>query len=69
MNVEPDDNSLLPARMINEAVYCARLFWLEHVAGECRESHDTLDGRGSTAVWTGRRAEIARRSRAMKSRL
>jgi len=44
MNVEPDDNSLLPARMINEAVYCARLFWLEHVAGEWRESHDTLDG-------------------------
>ncbi len=44
MNADPDDDGLLPARMINEAVYCPRLFWLEHVAGEWRESHDTLDG-------------------------
>ncbi len=39
-----DDDGLLPARMVNEAVYCRRLFWLEHVAREWRESHDTEDG-------------------------
>ncbi len=44
MNAHPDDEGFLPARMVNEAVYCRRLFWLEHVAGEWRESHDTLDG-------------------------
>ncbi len=35
---------LLPARMINEYVYCPRLFWLEHVEREFDESHDTIDG-------------------------
>jgi CRISPR-associated protein Cas1 len=35
---------LLPARMVNEFVYCPRLFWLEYVEREFEESHDTLDG-------------------------
>jgi CRISP-associated protein Cas1 len=35
---------LLPVRMVNEAAYCRRLFWLEHVAKEFAESHDTRDG-------------------------
>ena len=35
---------LLPARMVNEFVYCPRLFYLEWVQGEFAESADTLDG-------------------------
>lgn len=35
---------LLPARMVNEYVYCPRLFWLEHVEREFEESFDTVDG-------------------------
>lgn len=34
----------LPARMLNEYAYCPRLFFLEHVQGDWRESVDTLDG-------------------------
>jgi CRISPR-associated protein Cas1 len=34
----------LPARMLNEFVYCPRLFYLEWVQGEFVESADTLDG-------------------------
>lgn len=42
---EPDEApALLPARMINEFVYCPRLFWLEHVEREFEESYDTVDG-------------------------
>lgn len=42
---EVDDTpALLPARMINEYVYCPRLFWLEHVEREFEESYDTVDG-------------------------
>ncbi len=55
MEREPTDNDetaavdasvsvTLPARMLNEYVYCPRLFYLEHVQGEWRESADTLDG-------------------------
>ena len=40
----PESNELLPARMLNEIVYCPRLFYLEHVAGLFRHSADTLDG-------------------------
>ena len=36
---------LLPARMLNEYAYCPRLFYLEWVQGEWRESHDTVEGR------------------------
>lgn len=35
---------LLPARMINEYVYCPRLFWLEYVEREFEDSYDTVDG-------------------------
>ncbi len=38
------ETALLPVRMINEATYCRRLFWLEHVAKQFAESHDTRDG-------------------------
>lgn len=36
--------SLLPIRMVNEATYCKRLFWLEQVTKQFAESHDTRDG-------------------------
>lgn len=35
----------LPARMINEFVYCPRLFYYEWVEGQFRESADTLEGK------------------------
>ncbi len=38
------DPELLPLRMVNEFVYCPRLFWLEHVGGEFAHSYDTVDG-------------------------
>lgn len=41
-SLEPADP--LPARMVNEFVYCPRLFWLEHVEREFEESYDTVDG-------------------------
>ena len=43
----PDDTPLLPARMINEYVYCPRLAYLEWVQGEWADSADTVEGRGS----------------------
>lgn len=36
---------LLPARMVNEFVYCPRLAYLEWVQGEWADSSDTVDGR------------------------
>ena len=42
----PPGTPLLPARMINEYVYCPRLAYLEWVQGEWAESADTLEGRG-----------------------
>jgi CRISPR-associated protein Cas1 len=36
---------LIPARMLNEVVYCPRLYYLEHVAREWEESADTLAGK------------------------
>ncbi len=38
---------LLPARMINEFVYCPRLAYLEWVQGEWAESADTAEGRSA----------------------
>lgn len=35
---------LIPVRMINQYVYCPRLFYLEWVQCEFVESHDTLEG-------------------------
>lgn len=39
------DVVLLPARMLNEYVYCPRLFYLEWVQGEWQDSADTVEGR------------------------
>ncbi len=36
---------LVPVRMLNEYAYCPRLFWLEWVEGDFRDSADTVDGR------------------------
>jgi CRISPR-associated protein Cas1 len=44
MSDKSDLPDLLPARMINEYVYCPRLFWLEYVEREFEESFDTVDG-------------------------
>lgn len=41
----PLDTPLLPARMINEYVYCPRLAYLEWVQGEWADSADTIEGR------------------------
>ena len=40
----PEDAPLLPARMVNEYVYCPRLAYLEWVQGEWKESADTVAG-------------------------
>ncbi|MDZ4077628.1 hypothetical protein [Hydrocarboniphaga sp.] len=37
------DQPQLPARMINEYVYCPRLAYLEWVQGEWSDSGDTVD--------------------------
>jgi len=39
------DLPLLPARMVNEYVYCPRLSYLEWVQGEWQESSDTVHGK------------------------
>lgn len=41
---EPRQQDYLPARMINEFVYCPRLFFLEHVEGLFAHNADTIDG-------------------------
>jgi CRISPR-associated endonuclease Cas1/CRISPR-associated protein Cas4 len=41
----PEGVPLLPARMINEYVYCPRLAYLEWVQGEWADSADTVEGR------------------------
>jgi CRISPR-associated protein Cas1 len=42
-----DDDGLMPVRMVNEAVYCPRLFWLEHVAGHFAENHHVVEGQAA----------------------
>jgi hypothetical protein len=44
----PQGVPLLPARMVNEYVYCARLAYLEWVQGEWADSADTVEGRQAT---------------------
>lgn len=39
------DQPLIPARMLNEHVYCPRLAYLEWVQGEWADSSDTVEGR------------------------
>ncbi len=41
----PDEELLLPARMLNEFAYCPRLAYLEWVQGEFADSADTVEGR------------------------
>ena len=41
----PADLPALPARMVNEFVYCPRLAYLEWVQGEWADSADTEEGR------------------------
>ncbi|PFG73082.1 CRISPR-associated endonuclease Cas4g/Cas1g [Tepidiforma thermophila] len=41
---EPDPAPLLPARMVNEFVYCPRLFYLEWVRGLWADNDDTAEG-------------------------
>jgi CRISPR-associated protein Cas1 len=38
------DSTLLPVRMVNEYVYCPRLFWLEQVASEWADNEHTVQG-------------------------
>ncbi len=40
-----EEQVLIPARMINEWVYCPRLAYLEWIDGEWADSADTVDGR------------------------
>lgn len=44
-----DDTPLVPARMVNEWVYCPRLAYLEWVEGEWAETDDTAEGRRAHA--------------------
>jgi len=40
-----DEQEMMPARMVNEFVYCPRLFYLEWVDGRFEDSDDTVVGR------------------------
>ncbi len=40
-----NEDNLLPVRMLNESVYCPRLFYLMHVMGEWAPSADTEEGK------------------------
>lgn len=41
---DEDADALIPVRMVNEVVYCPRLFWLEHVAGLFEENAHVVQG-------------------------
>lgn len=45
MATAPVPQSLIPIRMINEVVFCPRLFYLEHVDGQWADNEFTEDGR------------------------
>lgn len=45
METTPSEPPLLPVRMLNEYVYCPRLFYLMHVLGQWGDSGDTEEGR------------------------
>ncbi|MCC7053724.1 MAG: CRISPR-associated endonuclease Cas1 [Gemmatimonadaceae bacterium] len=47
------DQLLVPARMVNEYVYCPRLAYLEWVQGEWSDNLDTIEGR-----WVHRRVDV-----------
>lgn len=52
------DQPLLPARMLNEYVYCPRLAYLEWVQGEWADSSDTVEGRSRHARVDKRSGEL-----------
>jgi CRISPR-associated protein Cas1 len=41
---DDDEGETIPVRMLNEYVYCPRLFYIEHVDGEFHENVYTLEG-------------------------
>ena len=42
---EEENIDYIPLRMINEFVYCPRLFYLEYIEGYFEDSSDTIEGR------------------------
>src|SRR5690349_6389761 len=44
MQTEPGEPDLLPVRMLNEFVYCPRLFYFMHVEGKWEDNVYTLEG-------------------------
>ena len=44
LDANETDDRYRPARMINEAVYCPRLFYLMHVEGQFAHNAETVDG-------------------------
>ena len=48
----------LPARMLNEFVYCPRLFYLEYVEGLFADNHFTVEGQARHAKVDGRQDEL-----------
>ncbi len=45
LNPAEEGLDLIPARMLNEVVYCPRLYYLEHVLGEWDDNADTVHGK------------------------
>lgn len=45
LQLPPESTLLVPARMVNEVLYCERLFYLEWVQGEFEDNAFTVDGR------------------------
>jgi CRISPR-associated protein Cas1 len=62
-----DERELLPARMVNEFVYCPRLFWLEYVEREFEGSYDTVDGERVHRRVDTQRGELPDDALAMKA--
>ena len=63
---EPDSRRLpdyLPARMVNEFVYCPRLFFYEWVEGVFRESVDTVEGKAQHKRVDAKSTKLPHRTR------
>ena len=60
----------LPARMLNEFVYCPRLFYYEWVEGVFAHNQETVEGalRHAKIDEQDRRAGTARRARGRRAR-
>ena len=57
------DDRYLPARMINELVYCPRLFYLMHVEGQFESNAETVEGDNVHQRVDGRTDPLAARVR------